>query len=114
MLNLKHSGTFIDNTITNVPADATNVGGNSETLIDQGTKLTNILESSGSQSIKHVSKLLGIPISEAHNKVKEIKKLYEGNPDIIIDSKGKIKLRPTTGKNKGKEFDTDENVTDYK
>ncbi len=38
MLNLKHPGTFIDNTITNVPADATNVGGNSETLIEQGVK----------------------------------------------------------------------------
>ena len=35
-LSLDQPGTFIDNGTTSVPADATNVGGNSETLVDQG------------------------------------------------------------------------------
>ncbi|MBU0558703.1 MAG: RHS repeat-associated core domain-containing protein, partial [Bacteroidetes bacterium] len=50
-VNLEHPGTFIDNGSTSVPADATNVGGNTETLIDQGisTSETTQLSSEGAR-----------------------------------------------------------------
>jgi len=46
-VNLEHPGTFIDNGTTSVPADATNVGGNTETLIDQGVTPSTTLNSTG-------------------------------------------------------------------
>lgn len=46
-LNLDQPGTFIDNGTTSVPADATNVGGNTETLIDQGVTPSTTLNATG-------------------------------------------------------------------
>ena len=72
------------------------------------------MESSSKQSAKQVAKLLGIPIEKAHDKVKEIKGGFDDNPDIKIENDGSIKLIPTSGKNKGKEYDSGENIEQYK
>ena len=55
-----------------------------------------------------------MPANEAHDKIKEIKEILGGNPDIKIDKDGNIKYIPNKGKSKGKELDSGENIEQYK
>ncbi len=88
------------NKTTIAPADASGVNDSSPDRTD--FKVPTTFNSSSKQTAKQIAKLLGIPASEAHDKIKEIKEMIGGNPDIKIDKEGNIKYIPNTGKDKGK------------
>ena len=123
-LSLDQPGTFIDNGTTSIPADATNVGGNLETLIDQGIGIANTMTSSKDYSFpdsKELGKRLGVSSKRYHKNIKptiksqhskELKKARINNPDIgINNSTGNVIFKdPSTGKT----IETDTPFESYK